>query len=165
MTEIEQNPHPFITHLERLADDRAALAELRRGLGRDPGEAAGMFPYVVPFISSVYDEDLYYLIASLFALSPESARSGNMGEHLRIYAQTVGDDTATTRRFTHLLRQRRSMLAVPLRQHISMLKSKEIAVNWHQLMRDLQRWDSEERYVQKQWANAYWKPETPKSTR
>lgn len=165
MTETDQNLHPFVTHLERLADDRAALAELRRGLGRAPGEAPGMFPYVIPFAASAYDEDIYYLIASLFALHPGEARSGNMGDHLRAYAQTVGDDSATTRRFTQLMRHRRATLAIPLRQHVSMLKSKEISVNWHQLMWDLHWWEHEERFIQKRWASAYWKPESAKSAR
>jgi CRISPR system Cascade subunit CasB len=154
----ESKQYPFITYLEKLKDDRAALAELRRGLGRSPGETAGMFPYVVPFVNeNRYDEDDMYLIASLFALHPSSTSHGNLGAHLHALASSVGDDAATTRRFVQLLRQRRENLDTPLRQHISLLKSKEIAVNWHQLFHDLRNWEHPERYVQKQWASAYWR--------
>lgn len=160
----ESYRHPFVSYLEKHADDRAMLADLRRGLGRDVGEVSGMFPYVVPFVRNYYEEDTLYLIASLFALHPTSAHGGNMGEHLRQYAGVVGDDTATTRRFVQLLRQHRDALDAPLRQHISLLKSKDVAVNWHQLIRDLLGWDYPSRSVQKQWAKAYWqaqKSETP----
>lgn len=154
----ESNQHPFIEFLERHAEDRAMLAELRRGLGQAPGEAPGMFPFVVPFIYNAYDEADIYLIASLFALHPVSAKTGNLGDHLRTFANEAGDDTATTRRFVQLLRQHRDALPTLLRQHISLLKSKEIAVNWNQLFKDLRTWDHSARYVQKRWAKAYWKP-------
>jgi CRISPR system Cascade subunit CasB len=155
--------HPFVTYLEGMSEDRAVLAELRRGLGRAPGEAVGMFPYIVPFIRSAYDEADHYLIASLFALHPVSTQRGNMGDHLYAYTQEVGDDAATTRRFTQLLRQRRDSLDPLLRQHISLLKSRDIAVNWHQLMWDLRWWDEAARRVQKRWASAYWKVQPGKS--
>jgi CRISPR system Cascade subunit CasB len=148
--------HPFITYLESHAGDRAMLAELRRGLGRKPGEAPGMFPYVVPFVHEQRDEANLYLIAALFALHPTSVSQGNMGHHLRTLATAVGDDAATTRRFVQLLNRSRADLDTPLRQHISILKAQEIGVNWHQLLRDLQHWDHPARFVQKRWASAYW---------
>jgi CRISPR system Cascade subunit CasB len=153
----DNRQHPFIAYLEDHAEDRAMLAELRRGLGREPGEAAGMFPYVVPFLRNERHDADHYLIASLFALHPVSASSGNMGDHLRRYTDAVDDDTATTRRFVQLLNLRRTALNSPLRQHISMLKAKEIAVNWHQLMVDLQYWGHDDHFVQKRWASAYWR--------
>lgn len=166
MTDIDVKLHPFISYLETLIDNRAALAELRHGLGRPPGESPGMYPYVIPFIHNPYHEEMYYLIASLFALHPSHLRTAsNMGNHLYAYAQAVGDADATTRRFTHLLRQRRNTLQIPLRQHISMLKAKEIAVNWHQLMRDVLGWDHEDHYVQKRWASAFWTADASKTDR
>lgn len=154
----ESRQNAFVSYLEKHKDDRAMLAELRRGLGRAPGEVAGMFPYVVPFVNeNRHDEDELYLIASLFALHPSSTLYGNLGAHLHDLAKSVGDDTATTRRFVQLLRQPRENLDTALRQHIGLLKSKEIAVNWHQLFYDLRGWEHPARYVQKQWASAYWR--------
>lgn len=157
----ENKQHPFITYLEGHADDRAMLAELRRGLGRTPEESPGMFQYVMPFVhehTSRWEETNMYSIASLFALHPVSAAKGNIGEHLHSYVLAVGDDAATTRRFVQLLRQDRPSLDIPLRQHISILRSKEIPVNWHQLMFDLNYWDHPNRFVQKRWARGYWRP-------
>jgi len=154
---MTQKPqYPFISFLEAHHEDRAMLAELRRGLGRSPGETPGMFPYVMPYLHNTWHEDDYYLIASLFALHPKAVSSGNMGKHLRDYCTAVGDDAATTRRFMQLLRQRRESLDAPLRQHIQLLKAKEIPVNWHQLMSDLHNWGHPDFFVQKHWANAYW---------
>jgi len=158
----ESRQYAFISYLENHAEDRAMLATLRRGLGKLPGESPGMFPYIVPFIHEDQvrhrdQEQNYYLIASLFALHPSSISSGNMGTHLYRYTQEVGDDEATTRRFVQLLNLRRETLDTPLRQHISLLKSKDVAVNWHGLFEDLNYWSHDARVVQKKWASEFWR--------
>jgi CRISPR system Cascade subunit CasB len=154
----ERYEHAFISYLEKRADDRAMLAALRRGLGQEPGTVPTMYPYVVPFVHSRRDEDNLYTIAALFALHPVSAVDGNMGSHLRQLARQVNDDLddATTRRFVQLLNQHRGNLDIPLRQHVNLLKANDIAINWHQLLADLFRWDDVERPVQKWWASEYW---------
>ena len=47
-----QEGHPFIRYLQKLADgqERGALASLRRGLGQRPGTVADMYRYVEPFL-------------------------------------------------------------------------------------------------------------------
>ena len=63
-------PHPFVSYLEGLREDRGALASLRRGLGRPPGTVADMYRYVVRWLpddAPRWREDAYYLIAALFA--------------------------------------------------------------------------------------------------
>lgn len=62
----------FADYLARLVqnEQRAALAALRRGLGRRPELATDMFPYIVPWLtdamSSARQAD-YFLVAALFA--------------------------------------------------------------------------------------------------
>jgi CRISPR system Cascade subunit CasB len=158
--------HPLIDYLTRHIEDRGMLAALRRGLGRPPGGAPEMFPYVIPFVrpkAHHWEEANLYLIASLFAMHPSVTSGGNMGAHLRAYAKAVGDDQATTRRFVQLMRMRREMLDVPLRQHISLLKSRDIAVDWNRLLRDLSYWSHEDGFVQYEWAKAYWENAKPAS--
>ena len=166
MSANETKQHPFVRYLEERAGDRAMLAALRRGLGAEPGdpETAGMFPYVIPWINEWYEEADIYLIASLFAFHADSAKSGNMGNHLRALAGQLGDDDATERRFVQLLRMRRDTLGPRLRQQISILKSKDIPVNWHQLIADLRHWDHPKRFVQRDWARAFWRVGKSKST-
>lgn len=164
MTTLE---HTFATYLETLAEDRAALAKLRRGLGQPPGTAPEMYPYVVRHLPkdaypNSWTEQTYYLIAALYALHPKSAREGNLGQH---FARTLDPNPdyneAIERRFTALLTAHPDDLHFYLRQAISFLKSRqeEIGVNWHQLMWDILAWEHPDRRtrVQKQWAAQFWR--------
>jgi len=156
----EQTIHPFIDHLQKLAErqERGALAALRRGLGQPPGTVADMFRYVEPFLPqkrSARQEAAYYVLASLFAFHPRSTATGNMGTHMT-QARSEGGEEALERRFTALLAAHPDDLPDYLRQAISFLASKDVAVNWNQLFWDLQNWDDEDRRVQKRWASAFW---------
>ena len=173
MTTLEQY---FITYLETLTEDRAALAALRRGLGRPPGTVPEMYPYVVRFLPkkaypNSWTEQSYYLIAALYALHPESADKGNLGTHFARKLDPNPDlNAAVERRFTALLTAHPDDLADYLRQAISFLKSKDVEINWHQLMWDVRDWGNPDRqnWVQKRWAREFWgrrddedeKPET-----
>lgn len=153
--------HPFAVYLEGLREDRAALAALRRGLGRPPGYAPEMFPYVVPFLSERaggWQEETYYVVASLFGLHPEPSTTGDLGDHFAKLRSVSPSIEAVERRFTALLAAHPEDLAFYLRQAIGLLKSKEVPVNWHQLLQDVLRWhhpDSRVR-VRKRWASAFW---------
>lgn len=151
----------FITYLEDLRDDRGALAALRRGLGQPPGTVASMYRYIVPWLSAdtpPWREEAYYLIAALFAYYPDLGGRGNMGHHFAHARDPQGDDTAIERRFTTLLAAHPDDLATYLRQAVSFLKSKEVPINWHQLLPDVLAWGHRDRYVQQQWARAFWSP-------
>lgn len=164
-TEKQQaKEHYFITYLETLTEDRAALAALRRGLGQPPGSVPDMHRYIIPLLQNIYanswEEEVYYLVASLFALHPESVKEGNLGTH---FAQTLDPNPdynkAIERRFTALLTAHPQDLPFYLRQAISFLQSKEQAINWHQLMRDILRWEhpTYATTVQKRWAAQFWR--------
>ncbi len=90
------------------------------------------------------------------ALHPASVKTGNLGAHIRALDPQMEND-ATERRFVQLLRMRRDTLEPRLRQQISILKAKDIPVNWHQLMRDVRHWDHENRFVQRNWASGFWR--------
>jgi CRISPR system Cascade subunit CasB len=164
---------PFIESLERLYvnEERGALAALRRGLGRAPGMAMEMHPYVVPFTRDLSrrQEDAFYIVAALFGLYPrESWRGGagekfsNLGASLKLLKKEK-DSGGVERRFVALLNCRAEDLPDHLRQFIGLLKANDIPVNWGQLLNDVIRWDYDE-YVQRNWAKAFWaadpKPET-----
>jgi len=159
MAQNNQEPHPFITYLEGLSENRAALAALRRGLGKPAGSTPETFPYVVPFLPKPikpWMEETCYLIASLFALHPVSAQSGNMGKHFAQTQDPAEREQAVERRFSTLLAAHPDDLPFYLRQAVSYLKSKDVPVNWHQLIRDIYNWDHPDRFVQHSWANAFW---------
>jgi len=151
--------HSFITHLESLRDNRGALAALRRGLGHPPGAVADMYRYVVPWLpddTPPWREDAYYLVAALFAYHPAEGGTGNLGDHFARTRASQGDETAIERRFTALLAAHPDDLGFYLRQAISFLKSKEVPVNWHQLLFDVMAWGHPDRYVPKDWARSFW---------
>ena len=159
MSSLEER---FIDRLQKLADgqERGALASLRRGLGQPPGTVADMYRYVEPFLGEQgsgarFKESAFYLVAALFALHPSSTEFGDMGKHMAATRTDSGTD-ALERRFTALLAAHPDDLPDYLRQAVSFLKSKDIPVNWNQLLRDLQNWGHEDRYVQKNWARSFW---------
>lgn len=166
--------HPFVTYLEGLAEreDRGALAALRRGLGQPPGTVAATYPYVVPWLPraiSRQGEAAYYCVGALYALHPAPGGEGNLGQAFRKAqgrespgeSRESGKIGPIERRFTALLAAHPDDLADHLRQAVSLLKSKEVPIDWHQLIRDIQSWNHPSHYVQREWARAFWgRPET-----
>ena len=79
-----------------------------------------------------------------------------MGQHFARAWNVKGDNTALERRFTVLLAAHPDDVGDHLRQAISFLKSQDIPINWHQLLRDLVAWGHPDRFVQQQWARGFW---------
>ncbi len=164
----------FVTHLEKLlaSGDRGALAGLRRGLGKPPGTAAEMHPHVawaVQRCKSRWEEDCYYIIAPLFAFwhqgknASVSSPHKDLGASMRQWAwdeekHKVNEDRfkSIERRFVALLNCHRDDLHVHLRRVVGLLKSKEIPVDWPQLLFDIRGWDWDSRRVQRRWAKSFW---------
>jgi CRISPR system Cascade subunit CasB len=161
MSDRDRNFINWLTKLPDQSNGRAALAELRRGLGQPPGLAPTVGRYVQPFLTSADSgrrEEAYYLVASLFGAHPTSAHSGNMGNH---FAQLCEDNTDPPdniiRRFNILLSADDDTLPDYLRQSIGLLKSKDIAINWAQLLDDVLGWENPEGKVQLQWSRTFWR--------
>jgi len=173
----------FISYLRHLIPDdeqrdggetsrkRAVLAQLRRGLGKEPGIVPDMYPHVESFLplqASAEDEAPYYLVAALFAWHPKDWIGDrwrtNLGASLAQLRrkQAVERNTAvepgdsTERRFVAMLSSTREDLAYHLRQMIGLLRTKEVPVNWLQLLPDIQDWNADSRFVQRRWASAFW---------
>jgi CRISPR system Cascade subunit CasB len=159
----------FIESLEDLLDkdDRAALATLRRGLGRKPGEEMGIYRYLGRFangMKSYQQEEAYHLVATLFGLYPSKSwssgdenESTNLGASFKRLQAEMGGDGAE-RRFTALLNAHSEDLAEHLRQVVGLLKSKDIPIDWVQLLKAVEFWDfDDERRTQRAWAKAFWK--------
>ena len=166
----ETQIHPFIEYLYSLSQGqhRGALADLRRGLSEPPGTAPVMFPYVARWVPEdarqSWKEKVYYLVAALFAYYQSGSKqagkqritSGNFGEHCLRAKAAKKQSESYEMRFASLLKSNVEDLPVYLRQMISLLKSAEVPINWDQLFYDLNRWNSESQYIQRQWANSFW---------
>ncbi len=158
----------FVKHLVWLNDERnhdphrrGELAALRRGLGKEPGQAPEMHQYVVPFLPDRVDEAherAYYLVAALFAWHTENWASSdpwrtNLGAS---FAQIADRSSSVERRFMALLSCDVERLPYHLRQAIGLLRAKDVPVNWRLLIEDLQHWDDPARIVQRRWARSFW---------
>jgi CRISPR system Cascade subunit CasB len=146
--------------------DRAALAALRRGLGKRPGEAPEMFPVLIPLLPygrlRQWDERCAYTIAALFAMHPVSwddAEDGrwrrNLGASLRRLREATDSD-GPERRMTALLNSDGDNLPEHLRGIVALLRGKDVPVDWQQLAYDLRDWGRSDRRVQRRWAEAFW---------
>jgi CRISPR system Cascade subunit CasB len=161
--------HPFVEHLARLRADRGALAALRRGMGRPPGTVPEMYRFVVPWLPAdlpAWREEAYYLIAALFAYHPAAGGNGNMGDHFARARAAQACETAVERRFSALLAAHRDDLPFCLQQAVGFLCSKDVAVDWNQLLSDVMAWGDPEcrECVKRSWARAFWgRAETPHS--
>jgi len=170
MSRPSEEQRAFIGQLNKLAErkDRGALAQLRRGLGGEPGSDLAMAPYVtryIPAAAGVWEEAAYYLVAALFAWHPvdwaEAETEGhNLGASFARLAVSQGLSEgrigSTEQRFVALLNSHRDDLYVHLRQAVGLLKSKEVPVDWAQLLADICRWNATDRPVQRAWAKAFW---------
>jgi len=156
MTERKRE-YAFISYLEKLRDakDRAALARLRRGLGKKMGTPE-MFPYVVPFLpKGRQQQERYFLIAALFAMHPEPAPAGvTMGS---VFNRMWGGQKSMERRFANLLSADSEDIGDNLRRAVSLAKSKGQSVDYHQLLYDLSYWDHPDRFIQLAWARDFWR--------
>lgn len=150
----------FVQYLCGLAEaeNRAALAALRRGLGKPPGTTPEMFRYVEPWLPSSYGGEDHYLVAALFALHPASTDSGNLGTTFAQVRHARGGTEAEDsleKRFVALLNSHQDDLPDHLRHAVSLARG-HAPVNYAQLLADLAYWDHPDRFVQRQWARAYW---------
>jgi CRISPR system Cascade subunit CasB len=153
----------FVRYLKSLEkrQDWAALAQLRRGLGKPPKSAMEMFPYLGQFLSHETKhnyENAIFIVAALFAYYSDAKHTtGNLGASLRKLKDDK-DSKSIEKRFVALLNAEVEDLPYYLRQIIGLLKSNEkpIPVNWERLLKDIQNWNSDKRYVQQKWAEQFW---------
>ncbi|MCD6162318.1 MAG: type I-E CRISPR-associated protein Cse2/CasB [candidate division Zixibacteria bacterium] len=152
------NKSEFVKNcLENRREDRAVMANLRRGLGKKPGTAIEMLPYICPYLGEKKAaNDAKFIIASLFAWHPEPTNKGNMGDHFRRIKMAFNDSDSIELRFQALLNAHDDSLPYHLRQAVSLAKAKDIPINYHQLYDDIIRWGHQDKYIQQRWANSFW---------
>lgn len=160
----------LVGQLESLVrrEDRGALAALRRGLGKPPGEAPEMFPYVESACDRAESPSgaprEAYVVASLFALHQRhhrepTGRHGGLGRSIRSLRRVDGEeDQGVVRRFAALLDAGGEALPEHLRHLVALLKSRrpEATIDYLQLFYDLRDWDRPDHRVQKRWAAEFW---------
>ena len=153
----------FIAHLERLKqqENRGALAALRRSL-IDPGSDFSAFPIIGPFLPSdvkPWEMERLVVVSGLYAMHQEHESSGkSLGASLRRLRSAITDQDhhSLDLVFSALLNADEEDLAIRLRHAVARLASKDILVDYAQLLRDVRAWSSSRRRVQRRWAHDYW---------
>lgn len=152
--------------------DKGELAMLRRNVGNTLAEARGVawIYRLIPDTVSSRDAEVYFLVATLIALSMSGSRAEKLdknsnytprlqsgfGVSLRLLRSNANQE-AIDRRFGILLDSTDfETLAFRLRQIVKLVLSKEVGVHWARLLQDLLRWNHPDKYVQKQWARDYY---------
>ena len=153
---------PFVEYLKSLAGDRAAMAALRRGLGKPGGDPA-MYRYVVPFIGDKERHAWrYFTVAALFGYHHDRLDGdNNVGKAMG----TLERNDSLEKRFAWLVDSDTEDLPVRLKSIFSLLKSKGIGVDYHRLFADLGGWDHPDRYVQLAWAKGFYRASSSEETK
>jgi CRISPR system Cascade subunit CasB len=157
---------PFIAELARLLGsggnhrDAGTLAKLRRGLTEYPADR-DIWVYGHLSGAGPEHEEPAALVASLFALWHQGGRSHFQhtpnslgGSYGRLRAITGSE--SVEKRFAALIDSHPDDLPSRLRHAVTLLRSKNIPINWEQLLRDLLAWRAERRPVQRRWARDFW---------
>ncbi len=162
----KENKNEFIIFLKKLKREKnlAAMAHLRRGLGKPAGTTTEMYPYIGSFLRKEPDykrENALYLVGSLFGFYWKAENTkGNLGDSMFLIKDESG---SIEKRFAALLNANYEDLHHHLRQAVSLLKSKEKPINWERLFQDIRNWESDDRKVQREWARGFWDTNRPKN--
>jgi len=178
VAKITERDRKFAAYLEELRDrhdGRAAMAALRRSVGKIPGDAPEADRYILRWLPAqpsawqLREERGYYLAAALFAWHqlpwhpPEGEKSlTNFGASMRVLASQV-QSGGPERRIVAMLTCSLAELPEHLRRSVELLKSKSIKIDWAQLLADIRHWEDEDRRVQSEWARAFWGETSPES--
>ncbi len=152
---------------EKLAGlDAGEKARLKRNAGRTLAESRqvmGLFlNQLLPHDVPRYQQETYFLIATLYPLNPSEHGKGSLGAALRQARESESLD----RRVEILLDADEAHLRFRLRQLVKFLYSKHVPIHWPLLLQHLLAWNSPKRWVQKELAYDYFvgkkidKPET-----
>lgn len=143
-------------------------------MGKPPGSTREMDRWVLRYVPTGArgdQENVYYLVAMLFACWYQGTNdvhqnpSQNLGSSLRMLVdlEAVGNNNRdeiekrTEKRLVALMNSHLDDLPKHLQHIVSLLKSKDIPINWSQLLSDVQNWQREDREIQRRWARGFWK--------
>lgn len=162
----QQQVAAFIAALERL--DNAGRARLKRNAGRTLREARDVhqvFFRALPFqVAGRPEEDVYFLVATLYPLAKARNDGASLGATLRVVRQ-VRESESIDRRFQALLDSDMDQIRFRLRQMVRLIAASDQPIDWGRLLTDLLAWEHPDRYVQLHWARDYFvgQPETVSS--
>lgn len=142
------------------------LAELRRGCGARIADRPRLL-WFAGLVRGSLNEEAAFLSATLLAqystLTIRAGRHRGEGDFGQTWRRAIGPNPSDSlrRRFLLLLDcalqpDGSGDLPFRLRQMVRFAASKEVGIDWPQLMRDLRNWSHPEKFVQKRWARSFY---------
>jgi len=157
---LDERQKTFIGYLLTLArpgeEDRGGLADLRSGLGKEPGEMARVHKHVAPYLpeKAYHSDRCYYLAATLFGAFPKHQTGRSLGTAFHPLREKSDSMEA---RFVALLNAHPDDIGDHLRHAISLLEANDQPLDWFRFFADLLHWDHPDGYVQLRWARDFYK--------
>jgi CRISPR system Cascade subunit CasB len=150
----------FLENLHRrFKDDNGAKALFKRALSGEERHIRNTYSMVLVYIPEMpqYLQEIWILVACLSFFYPQSIRENqrNFGYTCHGLANATQSEGAD-RRFRALLDTSLGDLRSPLTALIRQIKSKEIRLDYPQLLSDLCQWEHADQYIQDRWARSFW---------
>jgi CRISPR system Cascade subunit CasB len=171
----------FFENLAKL--DRGDLAVLKRNTGNlisQSRQAMGLFYRLLPHeVANSRDEELYFLVATLYGYNHEFAEEGDFGttmHRVKIAREGSAEETGSLspidRRMAILLDSELDLAdgfrpgggeaSYRLRQCVKLAAGARVGINWPLLLKDLTQWSHPDKKVRKRWARSYYGAVAPK---
>ena len=171
----------FINELRKIRkSDRGRMSALKRNAGEMlPGRETSWFYSLLPKAPELRrHREVYYLIATLFDFNRLEGRKGNFGQAMLQLCNNMKREPKDFRRFHILLDSEfdhvhdpdeadspradgGGELAFRLRQMVKLMASKDVGIDWAELLVDLCWWSHPNRRIQKKWAKSFFGDPTP----
>jgi CRISPR system Cascade subunit CasB len=150
----------FLENLHRrIKDDNGAKALLKRALSGEERHIRNTYSIVLSLIPDIeWHQEFWILVACLSVYYPQPfnrEHQRNFGYSCRGLANSTNSEGAD-RRFRALLNTAQEDLQSPLTALIRQIKTKEIGLDYPQLLSDLCKWEHPDQRVQDRWARSFW---------
>lgn len=158
----------FLEELSRISKTDRALFKRNAGktIAQSRGVIAQFYRMLPPPLYKGRDEELYFLVATLFGWNPKTI-DGNFGTTMR-KVKVAKESESIDRRFRILLDSEFDQaeggkpcggeMAWRLRHAVRLAAGAEVGIDWVQLLKDLSFWGHPEKRVKKRWAKDYFAP-------
>lgn len=144
---------------QQTQNDSGAKAILKRALTDEPRHLRAAYPLVLPYLGGIqYHQDEWIFVACLSAYYPQGLHRENRQTFGHSARRLTGEGSSKgpDRRFRALLDTSLEDLRSPLSALVRLMKSKDISIDYPQLLADLCRWEHPDQYIQDKWARAFW---------
>lgn len=159
----------FIENIDKLSSGERAV--LKRSCGKmineASAEALGAFYKALPYGVSRNKEDRWFFAGALRCMwKPEEHMEISLEKAIADYASRAESSDSYEKRMVHLLDMiwdEDGFMALKVWRTVKLLKQNGYVIDMVPLIKDLCFWNSEDRFVQRKWARAYWHDNTNES--